>query len=326
VANLRTSADLIDDVLFRAGEPTDGTSDFNAVALIYLNRAYSILWMGGGEFAPNIQEDWWWLRKSTPGILTIQPGIDNTTTVSVTRGSTSITFSAAPTPPIDASLASGWFFHVDDHADVFRISTHTSGSTSATLDSVYTGTTATGKSYSLYKLEYALATDVLKVVSPMRVYQDNRSEIDGVALPALERDYPLNNIQAGVPRQFAFVGERKIRFSHKGSSVSGTLIRSEYDYLRRPGDLTDATGEPLVPMQYRKTLADLALFYLHSDKNDDRAAGVGTMARSGIIAMARENRQRQAAMSREMGAILPRQQYLPKNAAPLRTESGLIIG
>ena len=325
MANLRTSADLKANILFRAGEPTDGTSDFDAAALIYLNRAYQILWMGGAEFVPNIQEDWWWLRKSRPGILTIQPAIDSSK-VSVSHGSANITFSSAPSPAIDLSLASGWFFKTKNQADVFRVLTHTSGTTAATLDSVYTGTTATGASYLLFKAEYVLATDVLKIESPMRTYQDNLSEIDGVALSALERDYPLNNIQAGVPRRFAFVGERKVRFSHTGPSTTGNLIRSEYDYLQRPADLTDATGEPLVPMAYRKTLSDLALTFLHMDKNDDRAGTVGGLAKAGIIAMSKENRQRQNAMSRTMGKIQPRQQWLPRNLAPLRTESGLIIG
>lgn len=326
MANYLTSADLVDDILFRAGEPTDGTSDFNATALRYLNRAYQVLWMGGQEFAPSVQEDWWWLRKAKPGILTLQPVIDNASKVSVTRGSASITFSAAPSPAIDASLASGWFFKVDDHADVFRINTHTSGSTAATLDSVYTGATATGKSYRVMKLEYVLATDVLRVVSPLRAYQDDRSEVDGAALPSLERDYPLNTIQTGVPRVFAFVGERKVRFSHAGGAATGTWIRCEYDYLRRPADLTDATGEPVVPQQYRKTLADMGSFYLFQDKNDDRAAGVGEMAKAGLIAMSRENRQRQTAMSRQHGKILPRPQALPRYLSPIRTETGLIIG
>src|SRR3972149_11411201 len=325
MANLRTSADLIDHMLFRAGEPTDGTSDFDAVAPTSLNRAYQIVWSGGGEFDPSIQEDWWWLRKATPGKLILQPLIE-TGKVSVTRGNASITFSAAPSPAIDASLASGWFFKVDDHADVFRISTHTSGSTAATLDSVYTGGTATGKGFRLFKLEYALATDVLRIVSPMRTYQDNRSEIDGADLPALERDSPMNNIQAGVPRRFAFVGERKVRFSHAGGSTSGDLIRSEYDYHARPSDLTDATGEPVVPMGHRKVLSDLGLYFLPTDTNDNRAEGGGRLGRCGRRAMARENRQRKTAVSRLMGKMLPRQTELPENVAPLRTEAGLIIG
>jgi len=68
------------------------------------------------------------------------------------------------------------------------------------------------------------------------------------------------------------------------------------------------------------------LYFLHTDKNDNRADGVGMLARSGLRAMARENRQRKTAVSRLMGKILPRQTELPQNVAPLRTEAGLIIG
>ena len=40
MANYTTSADLVTDILFRSNEPTDGTSDFDSIALQYLNRAY----------------------------------------------------------------------------------------------------------------------------------------------------------------------------------------------------------------------------------------------------------------------------------------------
>jgi hypothetical protein len=326
VANYTFSSDLLEDVLFRAGEPTDGTSDFDTTALRYLNRAYQIIWTGGGEFDESLNEEWWWLRKRPPGVLTLQPKI-TAGTVQVTNGSASITFTAAPDPALDASTASGWFFKVDAHPDVFRILTHTSGNTAATLGSVYTGPTATAARYTLVKLEYPLATDVLRIFSPMRVQQGGRAEIEGRDVNALDRDYPLTHLQGGVPRAFAPVGERTVRMSHSGGASGTALIRAEYDYLRRPADLTDSgSEEPLVPQPYRKVLADMATFYLFLDKNDARAEGAGRLAQGGLRAMAREQRRRQQSTARTNGQILPRPSALPHYQTPPRTESGLILG
>ena len=324
MANYQYTPDLLADVLFRTGEPTDSDSDFYTVALQYLNRAYQIIQAGGGEFDEALNEEWWWQRKRPPGTLTLQPKI-SAGTVQVTNGSTAITFSSAPTPALDLNTASGWFFKVADHPDVFRISTHTSGNTSAALGSVYTGPTATAKSYVLMKLEYPLATDVMRLYAPLRVQQEGRNEIEQVDAAALDRDYPLRTIAGGVPRAFAPVGERTVRFSHSGGASGTKLIRAEYDYLRLLTPLTTgATDEPALPRPYRKVLADMAAFYVFLDKNDTRAEGAGRIAQGGLRAMAREQRRRTQITARLNGQIIPRPGARPQ-AVP-RTESGLILG
>ncbi len=321
MANYQYSGDLVDDILWRAGEPTDGTSDFNAVALTYLNRAYQAVWMGGSEIDPSLQEEWWWLRKDPPGVLTLEPRI-TTGTVNVQNNNTGITFSSAPASDLD-----NWFFQVDDHADVFRISAHTAGAAAATLDAVYTGDTNATASYKVFKLEYAIASDVLRLLSPMRIYQDSKREVDGVPLTELERRYPLYNVQSGVPELFAPITESKVRFNRYGGTSSTDFMRTEYDYLYRPADLTDSgSQEPVVPRQFRKTLADAGVFFLFMDKNDNRASAAADLARAGLRAMKRENQHRWASMSRAYGKIMPRQQDLDEYRFPLRTESGLLIG
>ncbi|MFQ5915726.1 MAG: hypothetical protein ACE5JS_21345 [Nitrospinota bacterium] len=328
MANYQYSSDLIDDILFRAGELTDGTSDFNAVALTYLNRAYQALWMGGGAVVPSLNELWWWLRKYPPGTLILEPVIE-TGTVSVTNNNSAITFSSAPTKDLD-----NWFFKVDDHADIFRISAHTANATGATLDSVYTGDTDTAADYKAFKLEYDLATDLLKVISPMRAYQDGRSEIYGMDLRALEAQWPLRLANSGVPRAFAIVREKHdqasktitVRFSHYGGTSSTDLIRVEYDYFFRPSVLTDSgSEEPVVPWEYRKLLSDVGLFFLHQDKDDNRAEGVGRLAQAGVRAMAQENLSRLVAMGKDFGRIKVWPEDRVKRLEPLRTETGLIV-
>ena len=322
MANYRYSSDLINDILFRAGEPVDGTSDFEEEALRLLNRAYRAVWMGGGEFVKDMNEPWLWLKKDPPGTLTLIP-VDESGTVNVANNSTSITFSATKSLDLD-----GYFFKVQGHPDVFRISAHTAGSAAATLGSVYTGATDTAAAYRLMKLEYILASDVLRLIAPMRVQYDNKSKVVGMDISALDTQYPLADVSAGVPDAFGLVAEQKIRFSHAGGVDSGEYINVEYDYLRIPDDLTDSgSEEPAVPLQHRHVLADIALFYLYTSKNDDRAELLGTQARGVLKAMQADNRARlQHVGGSNFGAIRPRMNAGRQHQPPLRTSSGFIIG
>lgn len=320
MANYKFSSDLVNDILFRAGEPTDGTSNFEATALQYLNRAYRTVWLGGGEFLDGNNQNWWWLRKDPPGTLTLQPSI-SAGTVNVTSNSTSITFSSAPSASV-----TGYFFRVTGQEDVFRILTHTGGSASATLDSVYTGTTSTTASYKLMKMEYDLASDVFRVIAPMRVRFSERGEVEGIDLKSMDHAWPIHLAEAGVPELFAHVGERKIRFNRFGSD-DGALMRVEYDYLYIPADLTDSgSEEPLVPLAYRYILSDIAAGLLFIDKNDDRATLAIAAAKAGLQAMINENKKRWLAQSNRYGRIRTRQDQLEQFNRTLRTETGFIIG
>lgn len=321
MTTLTTSADILDWCLFQAGEPTDGTSDFHSHAIACLNRAYRDIWMGGGALVKDMNEPWLWLKKDPPGVLTLNPVID-TGTVNVTNNSTSITFSSGPAPSV-----AGRFFKVDGHPDIFRVSAHTAGATAATLDSVYTGATNTAANYKVMQLEYTLASDLLRVMAPMRVYKDNKEEIDGVDLTSLERDYPLSLVESGTPDVFAMVTETKVRFNRYGGVSSTELIRVEYDYLQKPAtELADNSTEPLIPLEHRQVLADVTLFYLFTAKSDQRAGDIGLMAKSGLGAMQNDNRARMVQFSRMFASINPRPSHTGANTRWLRTSSGLLLG
>jgi len=317
MANYTTSADLLDDILFRIGEATDGTSDYNAAAIRYLNRAYQALWGGGTEIDPNTNESWWWLRKSDPGVLTILPRV--TGTASVTNNSTTVTLSVDPGTDLD-----DYRFKVDDFADVFNVSTHTT--TAMVLDAVYTGPTNAAVAYTAFKNEYALASDFLDMVSPMRAFQNGRVFIDGISEFDLDRKWPLVDISSGMPKAFCMTGEREVRFSHYGGAESTDLIRLEYDYLAEPIDLVDDTASPVVPRKHRKILSDFATALLLADKDDDKAQAIFVLAQRSLLGMAKENRSQQIKFGRRLGKILPRQTGIALERGLLRTSSGLIIG
>src|SRR5438445_3836993 len=113
MANFTFTADLLTDVLFRAGEPTDGSSEFTTQAMIYINRAWEAIWMGGEEIDPTIREDWLWLRKLGTFVLSA-PITDGS--VSTTKGNATITFSVPPTISV-----AGYYFRVKGWQDVYVV-------------------------------------------------------------------------------------------------------------------------------------------------------------------------------------------------------------
>lgn len=323
MANLQYASDIISDALWRAGEPTSG-GDYQAKALDYLNRAYQAIYLGGQEILPDFHEDWWWLRKHPPGVLNLVPKI-TITGVSLVNDAVTVTLSSTVTP-----AQVGKFFRVQGLPEIYRVTAHASGSALLTLDSNLTCPTASGRTVELLGLEYDLASDVLCVLSPMRAFRSTGGglgdyQIDGIDLQDLEVIYPLPDVQSGVPEYFSPVTETKIRFSRYWDSETPTeKLRLEYDYLYRPVVLTNTAMEPVIPWQFRKTLSDLTLSFLLIDKEDSRATGVLELVRSGLLAMARENKHKQANMSRAWGRLTTRPASLYRR--PLRTESGLILG
>jgi hypothetical protein len=320
MANYTTSQDLVNDILTRGHELNDGTSDFDTDVVTYLNRAYLGLLRGGSELDPEVDEEWDWLRADDQGVLTLNPVID-TGTISVTNSSTTVTFSSAPTPSV-----AGRHFKVDDHADVFIISSHTATGTGATLESVYTGSTDTAASYRVMQLDYALASDVMGLSSQMTSYQDGRMKIKGVNLDIMDERWPKNELGSGVPHNFAMITDQSVRFSHYGGTSSTDLIKVDYEYLKLPSDLADDTNNPIVPREYRYILADWALSFLFAAKDDIKAGDAAALAQRGLRAMAKQNRRRM--VKRSGGAyakIQPRLGQVQRMMRPLRTESGLII-
>jgi hypothetical protein len=320
VANLQYTADLIADVLFRAGERTDGSSQYAATALSYLNRAYLGIAAGGGELVPGIREEWRWLKNTTPGVLSllpvIAPGIGTAPTqVNATFNTASITFSGM----IGENLVSlaGWSIKIGDNRDIFRIISHTINTGVATLDGPWTGPSGT-YTYVTGKFEYALASDVLRIVSPMRAFLGNENEnctiIHEVDPEHMYGEWPVSTADSGMPEAYTRVTEQLVRFNRYAPPPSEGgythLYRVEYDYIKRPTLLTSpgTTEEPLVPWEWRRVLSDWALFWLLIDKNDDRSEGVGLAAKSGLEAMAHENQYQRQGYDRtpSFGKIEPR--------------------
>jgi hypothetical protein len=314
-----TTRDLKNDIMFRASEPLSG-QDWGAAAIDYLNRVYNTLCAGASEFLPEYVDDWWWLRGR--GVLTLLP-IVTAGTLTVTEGSAAITFSAGP-----ALSTVGYRLRVEGHPEIFEILTHTAAATAATLDSPYTGESSVAVAYKLMKVTYDLDAQVQAITGPIVGYRNN-PQIIGISPERMDDLWPLASINPGVPTTFALESEQSVRFN-AGGRDDGTSMRVEYRYRPFVTPLTDSEDSvPLVPIQWRHILSDMALTYVFLDKNDDRSNAVALAARTGLAGMLKENRRRLKKMGSEaVGHIYPRQPrgFSRRTNGPLRTESGLIIG
>jgi hypothetical protein len=325
----RSTRDLKNDVLFRAGEPQNGSSKWEPRAIDYLNRVYRSLCTGASEFLPEFITDWWWLRSK--GTMYLSPTI-NVGTVLLTRGSSTIQFSQSLSPTLDVfaldtdSLldptqltdVTGWRFMVDSEPDSFLISSFDKLNSTADLDMPYTGPTNIAAGYRLMKDTYKLDSGVAAVIGPMVSYRGNLT-ISGMSGPEFDRRWPLSYFVDGAPTAFCLEDEQTVRFNAGG--MRDTYMRLEFRYRPVPETLSDTDDSiPLVPIQYRHLLSDMALVYVFMDKNDDRAAGANASARSGLAAMVKENQRRLIQIDRNVGSL-----FNSSGRGPLQTESGLVF-
>jgi len=333
---LQFTNELLADILFRSRELASLTSslassDYSAQALVYLNRAYYSLCLGGREFLPpgsaTSMLDWWWLRKDRPGVLTLQPVLI-AGTVSVANNDGMITLSSPPAQSMESR-----YFQVENHPDVFRIVAHIGGAPTAILDDVYTGATAPAARYRLMRLEYSLEPDFLRLTDLFRVFQGNgdgwrghTGGIDLIDMTTLDRLWPLRIVQSGVPTACAMIGGNRVRFNKAGLDETTSLIRVEYDYLARPAPLVNsAQEEPVVPVEHRAMLSDMALYFMAIDRNDDRAQTYASDGRNGIATMLREQERRLSMSDSRYGQILTRQPPAFRRQGWLTT-SGKLLG
>ncbi len=112
--------------------------------------------------------EWPFLRNPTPLVIQTVPDYA-TGTVATTAGSTSITLSIAPTDVNgNAVSVSGRFIQTSSSKDWYRITAHTSGTTSATLE-IGAITTAAAATLTIRKMYYSTSASVDRII---QVWQD----------------------------------------------------------------------------------------------------------------------------------------------------------
>lgn len=311
MANGRTTADLIQAALHNAGELTDGSSPYHSKALEYINKFHQAFLAGSNAFGLDLGDQWSWAKADYPAVITLKAPHE-TGTVSLTNGSTSGTFSDAPS----TSMA-GRLLKIDDRPEFFRIASHTATQTAFTLDAEYTDDTGSGLSYKAILLDYSInpaSTKIVRLVTPMRVYRtqtdpNDEGLIEMTDLATLNRNYPLGRMMGGIPTHFAQAkksdGTIRVRFNDYVSEMT----RVEFDYIPEATDLTDSSGSiPLIPYEHRDVLEYAATYRLMLDKEDSRFQAYLDLTQTTLEAMKRANRKELSQSSTRRGELIARQE------------------
>lgn len=161
MAQFRTTADILDEILQKSGEPTNGNSPFESRAIVYANKVHHAIIGGGNIFDINVDEPWVWARSHTPIVLELQPAF-KAGSVTVLNGDINITFQSAP-----ATSLEGWHFQVNGKATVYKITNHTAAGTIAQIDSSFVDDPGV-YSFRAFKLDYP--------IFPAYMYVDNTND------------------------------------------------------------------------------------------------------------------------------------------------------
>ena len=262
--------DVLNDVLFRAGEPTDRTSEYESAAKDYISR---VLW-DVYTYYP-----WSWAKKYPPGVL--QTVAKVTGAAAVTSGSTSVTLSAT----VAASLTNRKFV-MDDQVVPYRVASHAAGSASLTLDAAYAEDTNGAGAYTVFQDEYQLLTGANGAIHPFSFWFRNRPQwmLSFVSEEEL-KETPWRFSSTNVLYAIALITETRVRIK-PWTDVIATI---EYDYAERQSVLNftgAGSGDtPAVPREDRHVLSDWALFYLLTDKKDPDAGTHLVMAKNKLESM-----------------------------------------
>lgn len=316
MGNYETVDDIRTDALRRAGEPQSSTSDFWTDSLTYINKVQQILILGGGvavgrdlatsagiysQLVSQPLTDWWWARKF--GAFTMTTGI-TTGTVSLTQGSTAVTFSSAP-----SSSVKGWRIEVNKLRTVPRFASHAPGSTSAVLDAEWPEDDVTGGTYRCWQEEYDLADDFVRFAGAPVLHSNYLPPLPVTHREQLVTHSPLQLLNEGEPKQAAMIAPRKLIFDTFDTTRG---YRFEYEYICMPTDLV-AGGVILLPHHHRQVLAvGTSMLILH-DKNDSKAETMASEYRELVARMAQEHRHLLGAGSPNFGQFKLRAEYGRRN-------------
>ena len=280
-----TLANLKSIILFRADQPTDGTSDFDGS----LDSALIEVWRD-----LTIRHPWMSLIKSPPGVfLTVAEDTAKTLTIATAGASVAATLSAAPSVSI-----LGYRIQPTGKPYFLRVTAHTATEVGLTVDAAPEVLTA--QACSIVKDEYDLASDLGMFVDGLWTPDSN------LPVPLKPEQTVKEDVGTGVttgwpPTSFARIGPTRIRLSHAPTAIK----RVEYPYSRKPADPSTgalALDDYLLPVYQLGALAQL-----YSELFDRRFKATFDRYELGIRrAFEYETRQRVAVLGHAAGgAVAP---------------------
>jgi len=259
--DLITGQDILHAVLLDVTQTASDTDDYATEAKRYIREAYwDVL----------SRANWPWALNDTIGVVSLEA--QQSVTSSSISGTT-VTLGATIT-----DSQAGKKFQVTADLGMYRISAHTGGTNSFTLDASYVDATTTSSPAVIYQDEYALDSTVMKVWGPFRLRDSSRKELPLIDEMIADKNFGFGRFTAPNATLRAI---QEIRYNSSGVKqiriVPPPLNAAVLEYNFCPWkDLTfdgvAANDTPLVPREYRTVLVELAQAKLGNLKDDPRAA------------------------------------------------------
>lgn len=275
--NMRTGKDLFDYVMMFGGQVGGSNDDFASTVEAAIRKEYWDL----------LQKNrWWWATPQQPATITIEAAqavsISTIVDVTVTLSNTIATSQAGKKIMHDTNLVP------------YRIVTHTAGSNVLMLDAGYAEDQLSGRA-TIYQDEYAGSVDCLKPWGPFRSRTDANYLVDLIPYVEFENKFGWGRVTHGHQithgtlygaKQDPATG--RMRQIYRFNAVSDRRFVLEFPYtvfhdIDFSGSLS--TDCPLVPEPDRWVLAEMALWTLWRNKNNNLADSAHLKATKKIESM-----------------------------------------
>lgn len=311
MANSYTGADILKGTLQKAGELADGSSSYIELGLKFINNIYYDLLSASSMFDVDIGDPFPWARSSTPLSILLKAPYE-TGTVSLTNGSTSGTFSSAPSAALGSFV--NRFIKMDQDPEFYRIVSHTAGATAFTLDLAFVGETGAALTFKAHKLIYDLGSNILRLCEPMRVYQDQGFDADedllvtGIEANTLRADWPLARLTQAVPSRFATIYQSDTEYLVQFNSSVSADTKLDCDYVPIPTDIINSESSiPVIPRERRKILEFGGAHLLCVEKGmGEKATYYLGAAKAELNALMRSKNKTMRNVSRSRGRLIAR--------------------
>lgn len=212
--------------------------------------------------------EWPFLRNPTPLVIQTVPDY-STGTVATTAGSTSITFSVAPTDVNGNNVSvSGRFIQTSSSKDWYRITAHTSGTTAATLE-IAAINTASAATLTIRKMYYSTSTSVDRII---QVWQDILPYQMLESTPEYFQSFNPGFLSSGPPRICLVAGVDSIGAPQfRLWPNPDAVINLRIDYFPVATDLVADADISIIPAKWHTTvLVEGAKAQAYSFMDDSR--------------------------------------------------------
>lgn len=208
-------------------------------------------WINNAQQAVLRAYEWPFLRNPTPLVIQTVPDY-STGTVATTAGSTSITFSVAPTDVNGSNVSvAGRFIQTVSSKDWYRITAHTSGLTAATLE-IGAINTAAAATFSIRKMYYSTSTSVDRII---QIWQDILPYQLLETTPEWFQSFNPGYLSSGTPRMYCTAGvdstgAPQFRLWPNPDAV----INLRIDYFPVATDLSADADVSVIPAKWHTTV------------------------------------------------------------------------